>query len=92
MPLQNKQRGWDTAVTGGVRLGDALRSSWERLQGNAKANTTDDYEGLVVEPATTGEVGRQLQTAERADQGGGAGEAPRRAGGGAGEAAPARSA
>jgi hypothetical protein len=54
--------GWDTVVTGGTRLGDALRSSWEweRLQGHAKVNTTDDYEGLLVEPGTTGAVGRQL--------------------------------
>jgi hypothetical protein len=55
--------GWDTVVTGGTRLGDALWSSWERLQGHAKVNTTGDYEGLLVEPATTGAVGRQLQSA-----------------------------
>jgi hypothetical protein len=55
--------GWDMVVTGGTRLGDALRSSWERLQGHAKVNTTGDYEGLIVEPATTGTVGRQLQSA-----------------------------
>jgi hypothetical protein len=57
--------GWYTVVTvtGGTRLG-ALRSSWERLQGHAKVNTTDGYyEGLLVEPATTGAVGRQLQSA-----------------------------
>jgi hypothetical protein len=39
------------------------RSSWERLQEHAKANTTGDYEGLLVEPATVGAVGRQLQSA-----------------------------
>jgi hypothetical protein len=81
----------DTVVTGGTRLGNALRSSWERLQEHAKVNTTDDHEGLIVEPATAGAVGRQQAAAERADQGGGAGEA-RRAGGGAGEASRARSA
>jgi hypothetical protein len=62
-PFENDGSGWDTAVTGGTRLGDALRSSWERLQGYAKVNTTDDYEGLLVEPATTGAVDRQLQSA-----------------------------
>jgi hypothetical protein len=55
--------GWDTVVTGGTRLGDALRSSWKRLQGRAKATTTGNYEGLLVEPATTGALGRQLQSA-----------------------------
>jgi hypothetical protein len=30
---------------------------------HAKANTPDDYEGLLVEPATAGAVGRQLQSA-----------------------------
>jgi hypothetical protein len=48
--------------------GNALWSSWERLQGHAKANTTGDYElrGLLVEPATATEqgqwAGRQLQS------------------------------
>jgi hypothetical protein len=55
--------GWDTVVTGGTRLGNALRSSWERLQEHAKVNTTGDYEGLLVEPATAGAVNRQLQSA-----------------------------
>ena len=58
-PSRRMDRG-GTLVTGGTRLGDALRSSWESLQGHAKVNTTDDYEGLLVEPATTGAVGRQL--------------------------------
>jgi hypothetical protein len=52
-PFEKGGSGWDTVVTGGTRLGDALRSSWERLQGHAKVNATDDYEGLLVEPATT---------------------------------------
>jgi hypothetical protein len=34
-----------------------------RLQRHAEVNTTGDYEGLLVEPATTGAVGRQLQSA-----------------------------
>jgi hypothetical protein len=45
-PFEKDGSGWDTAVTGGTRLGNApLRSSWERLQEHAKANTTDDHEG-----------------------------------------------
>jgi hypothetical protein len=56
-----------TVVTGGARLGDALRSSWERLQGHAKANTTGDYEGLLVKPATTW-GGSGQAAAERAQQ------------------------
>jgi hypothetical protein len=90
-PFEKDGSGWDTVVTGGTRLGDALRSSWERLQGHAKVNTTDDHEGLLVACGASHNRGSGQAAAERADQGGGAGEA-RRAGGGAGEAAPARSA
>jgi hypothetical protein len=54
--------GWNTAVTGGARLGNALQSSWERLQEHADVSTTDNHEGLLVEPATAGAVGRQLQS------------------------------
>jgi hypothetical protein len=62
-PFEKDGSGWDTVVTGGTRLGNALRSSWERLQEHAKVNTTGDYEGLLVEPTTAGAVGRQLQSA-----------------------------
>jgi hypothetical protein len=62
-PFEKDGSGWDTVVTGGTRLGDALRSSWERLQVHAEVNTTDDHGGLLVEPATTWAVGRQLQSA-----------------------------
>jgi hypothetical protein len=49
------------AHTGGTQLGNALRSSWERLQEHANINTTGDYEGLLVEPSVVGAVDRQLQ-------------------------------
>jgi hypothetical protein len=60
--------GWNTVVTGGMRLGNALQSSWERLQGHANASThstppVTTSEGLLVEPAAAvGAVGRQLQS------------------------------
>jgi hypothetical protein len=62
-PFEKDGSGWDTVVTGGTWLVNALRSSWERLQEHAKVDTTNDYEGLLEEPATSGAVGRQLQSA-----------------------------
>jgi hypothetical protein len=58
--------GWDTVVTGGTRLGDALRSLWGRMQGHAKSTpppTTTRACLWSQPPQGQCAVGRQLQSA-----------------------------